>query len=102
MQKVIRFTFLGFHLNSIKDSGLDLNLEETEKHLDKKTLFPFLKEKFGSSLDISIYTPTEIEEMEEFFSGLYCSVDAERKFGIKNDGLSLLIAYCLEGVQQDY
>ena len=101
MRKIVRFTFLGFHLTSIKDSGNSLDLAETQKHLKEKTLFPFLKTKFGDRLDISLYKPEELENIEELFHQLYWNVDSKRKFGIEHDGLSLLIAYCFEGIQQD-
>lgn len=101
MKKIIRFTYLGFYFNSIKDTGEILSIKELYSHLKEKKVFPFLKDKYGDLLDISLYESEDIAYLEEFFYQLYCCVDSERKFGVINDGLCLLIAYCLQGVQED-
>ncbi len=67
MKHPIRFTYLGFHFNSLVDSGEFLNLQETHNQIRKKALFPWLKEKLNDRVDISLFTPHEINEIEEFF-----------------------------------
>lgn len=99
MKHPVKFTFLGFHFNSLLDSGEFLDLKETHQKIKERELFEWLKQKFEDRLDVSLYTETELEELEDFFRGLSWNVDEERKMGVSKNGLCLLLAYCFEGAQ---
>ena len=99
MEHIRKFTSLGFYLNSLIDKGEFIELEETRDHIENKTLFSWLNNKYKYSIDTSLYTSEELNEIITFFEGLSNNVDEERKFGISKNGLSLLLAYCLEGLQ---
>lgn len=101
MKHPVTFTFLGFYLNLLVDSGEFLDLSETHKKLNQGGLFLWLKSLYGDRFDISLYSKTELDAIEEFFGNLSNSVDEERKMGISKNGLCLLVAYCFEGLQQN-
>lgn len=97
----VKYTFLGFYLNSLIDNGEFISLSEIKEKINNKAVFPFLKSKYEDRLDISIYTEEELEKLEEFFFGLYNAVDEQRKMGIEKNGLCLLVAYCFEALQHN-
>lgn len=101
MNSPVRYTFLGFYLNSLVDEGNFLDLEETHQQIRNRTLFKWLKEKFDENIDLSIYSKTELDELQHLFENLSVSTDEERKMGVKKNGLCLLVAYCFQGLQQD-
>jgi len=100
MKHPVKFTFLGFYLNSLVDRGKFVELEEIHKHIRNKTLFSWLGEKYSDYLDLSLYSIDELNEIVGFFDGLSTAVDEERKMGISKNGLCLLVAYCFEGLQR--
>lgn len=101
MKHPVKFTFLGFYFNSLIDSGEFLDIKETNKKIEDRKLFEWLKNLYGDRLDISLYTDVELSKLENFFGSLSWNVDAERKMGVSKNGLCLLVAYCLEGAQCD-
>ncbi len=100
MHKVTRFTHIGFQFNSCKDSGVNLDIEEVQIQIENKNLFPWLQKKLPD-LDISRYSQKELDEIGEYFYQTD-SCYGSNHFGVKNDGLLLLVAYCLEGAQNNF
>jgi hypothetical protein len=101
MRHPLSYTFLGFHLNSLVDSGEYLDYDETTLHIDNKDVLSWLLQKFPSRLDLSLFDDDISEKVESYFESMHNAVDAERKFGVKKNGLCLLIAYCFEAAQRD-
>lgn len=101
MKYPIKYTYLGFYLNSLVDSGEFISLSEVKIEISKRTVLSFLKSKYEDKFDISLYTKAELETIEDFFNGLNHAVDEQRKMGIEKNGLCLLIAYCLEALQNE-
>ena len=99
MEHIRKFTSLGFYLNSLIDKGEFIELEETRDHIENKSLFSWLKKKYEYSMDISLYTSEELNEIIVFFEGLSNTEDEEKTFGVSKNGLCFLLAYCLEGLQ---
>jgi len=97
----VRFTLLSFHFNSLIDQGEFLDIKETYQKIDSGELFNWLKEKFSNRLDLSLYDEDDRKYFTNFFGSLYNAVDAERQFGVIKNGLCLLLAYCIEGIQQN-
>lgn len=100
MTHPITFTYLGFYLNSLVDSNESLDLEETHDKIRTKQLFNWLTKLYPQDLDVSLYTADELRKIEDFFESLSISVDEERKMGVSQNGLCLLVAYCFEGAQR--
>lgn len=99
MNPVIRYTFLAFEINHQIDEGKKLDIEETKSHIVDGTLFDWLKGQYDD-MDLSLYREDEKSKVLELFVSLKENVDSRRKFGVEKDGLSLLLAYCIEGLQQ--
>jgi hypothetical protein len=100
MNETLRFTSLGFHLNALLDRGKALDIDDTRKHVSDGSLFGWLKESFGDDLDLSLYRPDDEAVVLELFGSLSNAVNSRRKFGVEQNGLALVVAYCLEGLQQ--
>jgi hypothetical protein len=100
MNETLRFTLLGFYLNALLDRGDALDIDDTHKHVSDGSLFGWLKENFGGDLDLSLYRPEDEAVVLELFESLSNAVNSRRKFGVEQNGLALLLAYCLEGLQQ--
>jgi hypothetical protein len=69
------------------------------EHSHGSQLFAWLTERFG--IDLSLYGEEEEErEVRELFASLKDTVDSARNFGVRHNGIALLVAYCFEGLQQ--
>ena len=102
MSRTITYTFISFQLNSLLDEGLFLDYQETVQNLEAKTVFDLLKQKFGTQIDLSIVDAKEIRDISDLFLDLVLAVNARRKFGVSKNGISLLLAYCIEGIQREH
>lgn len=101
MKYPVRYTYLGFYLNSLVDNGEFISLFDIKREINKRNVLNFLKSQYEDKFDISLYTEEELEALEEFFHGLNDAVDEQRKMGIEKNGLCLLIAYCFEALQHN-
>jgi len=99
MNPIIRLTFLSFCLNSLLDQELKLDYQETIEQIEKGRIFEWLKTKFGDNIDLSLYETADKEALLELFNNLL-DVNARKKFMVEKNGISLLLAYCIEGVQR--
>ena len=100
--RITKLTFLAFYLNSALDTGKynDITFREVGEEIEKGTIFDFLQTRLVEDIDISIYGPEEKKELLAEWQDLYAAVSAPRKFGVNNNGLCLLVAYLLEGIQR--
>lgn len=98
--KLGKLTFLAFQVNGAVDSGKHshVSFEDVAAHLDAGTIFKYLQETI-EYFDVSIVTEAERTELTEEWYSLWNAVDAHRKFCVDNNGLCLLVAYMLEGIQ---
>ncbi|MDD2625776.1 MAG: hypothetical protein PHR55_03360 [Bacilli bacterium] len=100
MKPTTRLTFLAFYINSLLDQGIDLDYNKTLFHIDNGTILEWLKDEFEDKLDLSLYEYEDKKIIVELFQELYNVVNARKKFLVENNGLSLLLAYCIEGIQR--
>jgi hypothetical protein len=96
-----KFTSLASQLLSLLDAGKKLDMDHTHNHIRDKTLFNWLQEKFPERFDLSSYTKSDLVYIQEQFDTWSHVIDERRKMEIKNNGLCLLIAYCLEAIEGD-
>ena len=99
MKKSTQYTFLCFELNSLLDRGQTLNPGETWAHIEDGSLFDWLKETFKNDFDLSLYTAEELTELIEFLQSLV-GLNTRKKMGVENNGISILLALCVEGIQR--
>ena len=95
-------THLAFQLNAAIDDGAydHLSVAEVKDEIEAGRIFEFLQERLGGDLDLSLLDPPARAELLEQWRDLALAVDERRKFGVRSRGLSLLVAYLLEGVQR--
>jgi hypothetical protein len=95
-------TFVAFYLNGAMDSGRydDLGIDEVKREIEAGTIFPFLRARLGNDIDLSILQPADEAELLAEWQDLLAAVNERRKMGIKRRGLTLLVAYLLEGIQR--
>ena len=100
--RITNLTFLAFYLNAALDTGnyADLSLDVVGTAIDNGTIFDLLAKKLEGDIDLSIFDAAKKAEIIAEWQDLRNAVSARRKFGVENNGLCLLIAYCLEGIQR--
>jgi len=107
MVKTVWLTYLTFELNSLLDQGLRIPLKEALEMCEKKTVFLELEKRFRirkTGLDLSLLDAKTRSEIGDIFSDMAIALgaqDARRKFGVKNNGLCLLIACAQEQIQRE-
>lgn len=67
MKYPVKYSYLGFYLNSIVDNGGFVELDIMKSKIDNKIVFQYLKEKFGDELDISLYTRKKLKKLKIIF-----------------------------------
>jgi hypothetical protein len=100
--RITNFTFLAFFMNAAIDTGKynNISLQEVASHIEKGTIFDFLQTCLGDDIDLSTFEKEKQQQLISEWQDMLQAIDHERKFGIENNGLCLLIAYLLEGIQR--
>lgn len=102
-------TLLGFELNAILDRDHAegshreeaATLDEAYRRIEDGSLFDWLVAyDVDDAVDVSLFGPEDRAAVLEAFRGLANVVDPGRKFGVREGGINLLIAYCFECVQE--
>jgi hypothetical protein len=99
--RITDLTFLAFYLNGAIDTGKYSNItcEQVREAIETRTVFDFLDSHLGMDIDLSIFSAERRKELEEEWNDML-AIRARKKFGVENNGLCLLVAFCLEGIQQ--
>ena len=102
MRPVTRFTSLAFELNHLLDSGISTDLSETKRRIEDRTVLDWLSAIYGPDyrFDISLHSGDDRRELLDSFNSLLEVTNERRKMGIENNGLCLLLGYCIEGAQE--
>jgi hypothetical protein len=100
--RISQLTFLGFYLNGALGSGKydAISINEVKKRIRAHTIFDYLKDKLGSDIDLSALSPKDRQELNKEWEDLADAVDESRKMCVDRNGLCLLVAYILEGIQR--
>ncbi len=99
--KACKYDLLLSGLIAAMDTGKydSLSVEEVKRHAEAGTVQSFLVNYFGKDLDLSLFEPKDWTDISEEWANIHNAVDAERKFGVKNKGIALLMAYTLYGLR---
>ncbi len=89
------FCTLGFHINALVDKGESFSVSDILNKAENKTLIPWLEKK----IDMSLWDNEDKKIMSVEFESLANVIDPERKMGVSNNGLCLLVAFCFEFIQ---
>jgi hypothetical protein len=96
-----KYKFLLWQLIAASDSGKydTLSYEEVWRRANDGNAASFMKETFRGDFDLSVFEPSDWTILNETWANIANAVDARRKFGVENKGVSLLMAYALESFQ---
>jgi hypothetical protein len=96
-----KYRFLLWQLIAAMDTGKydHLRIDDVRLHARGETLSKFLQEQFGAVADFSIYSDQDWKSLNEEAASMENAIDARRKFGVNNRGVSLLMAWASQGVQ---
>jgi hypothetical protein len=98
MDAELRYTQLGFEVIASIDRGISVSVDELRQHIDDDDIFQFLRDK-DPEIDHSLFTAEDRAAVTKFFRQLGSAADARRKYGVQENGLCLLAAYCFEGLE---
>ena len=98
--RITQLTVLGLVLNGAIDSGKYRNVstEDVLTELERGTIFEYLQRILGRNV-FGDFSPQDKQEIREHWEALANVADSKRKFLVENNGLNLLLAYVLEGIQ---
>jgi hypothetical protein len=102
-------TYLGFQLNGWLENGNHgVTFEDVYEGLDNETLWQVINAKVPK-MDLSMFDPAigPTNQGPALIRALRDAADGmrgreRRKYGVESGGLSLLLAFVLEAVQQEY
>jgi hypothetical protein len=94
-------TILASELTRGIDKGATLEPKKLERELDLgNDIFAFLEREFPGVFDFSLLTQIDKEFCTDNFSDIHFAV-GPGKFGIKNNGVAMLLAYTIELIQRE-
>jgi hypothetical protein len=101
--KSYKYRFLLWQLIAALDTGNydGLDIEEVKAHASAGTISKFLVDRFGAGSDFSLFEQPDWASFDETVASMANAIDAWRKFGVQNKGISLLMAYALQGLQME-
>lgn len=99
MDAQLRYTQMGFEILAAIDRGASLDPGELREQIDSGSFFQWLREK-EPDIDQSLYLDEDRTAMLRFFQRRGDVADARRKYGVEENGLGLLAAYCFEGLER--
>ncbi|WP_148654573.1 hypothetical protein [Paraburkholderia caribensis] len=105
--RLVSLTFIGFYLVAAldHDEGDKFTFDDVYSGIENGTLLADLKEKLPDSFDFSLFPPGGAEELAiiEALRPVAGGLEGRerRKTGVENSGLSLLIAFIFELIQQE-
>lgn len=82
-------------LVGLLDQGQHADMDEVGRRLRDGSLFRWLKDEHS----VGVGSEAEVVLLEEF-GRLHDAVEPGRKFGVRRNGLALLLAWCVELYQQ--
>lgn len=102
-------TTLIIQLNKAIDSGKhqDITIDQVHISIEKKSLLRFMKEACGKDIDLSVQLSSSSDfeaKYEERINQIFAAYagDESRRWGVKNSGLCLALAWTNEIVQQHF
>ena len=78
-----------------------LDIEDVRLHARGGMIATYMHETFDKIVDFSFLSDQDWQSLNEDFASMENAIDANRKFGVSNKGISLLMAWTLQGIQQN-
>ncbi|NLX99287.1 MAG: hypothetical protein GXY83_24385 [Rhodopirellula sp.] len=100
--RITKLTSVGFCLNGALGSGKydDISIAEVKKRIEQGDVFNYLESVLGHDVDLTLLSPGDKAELLKEWQDLALAVDEGRKMCVDRNGLCLLVAYLLEGIQR--
>lgn len=98
MRETTRVHLLMIEVNALLDKGDFLDPALVHEAIQQERLLHLLFDTFPT--DLSLFTEGEdAEALHELLGRVENAIDAERKFGVSRNGLSLIMAFCICALQ---
>ena len=100
--QVAALTVIAFHLNRAIESGRHdiVTVDDVRGAVRAGTIFSDLRMQLDLDGDLSLMDAVTEAELLAEWQDMEVSVDLVRSFGIERRGLSLLMAFLIEGIQR--
>lgn len=100
-------TFLVIKMNQLLDNEElrdKLSFDQVRDEVAAGNIIQFLRDIFGDDIDLSLFNEKNESEFNKAMTEISLNLlDREsRKFGVQNNGLCLLVAYCVELIQETW
>ena len=101
--QLFKRTYAAFALTGALDTGRydDLTVEEIRPSIDDGTVFAFLARRLGSDYRLGWFSEDERRELADEWARSSNAIDARRKLLVERNGLCLLLASTINGIQGD-
>lgn len=98
---ISKLSGLAFYLNGALGSGKyeDISVEDVKDAIWKSTIFEYLDERLGLDSGLDLLTPEDRKELNEEWLD-FLVINERRKLCVDRNGLCLLVAFLLEGIQR--
>jgi hypothetical protein len=95
-------TYAAFALTGALDTGRydDLSVDEIRPAIDDGSVFAFLERRLGSDYRLGRLSDGERAELADEWMHCSNAIDARRTSLVERNGLCLLIAYVVNGIQK--
>jgi hypothetical protein len=100
MNPTLRYTQLGFAVAALMDQEEPLDAGQARQYVEDGSLFTWLGRRYDGEVDLSLFGDADREDVLERFRAVSDTTDSRRNFGIENNGLALLAAWCFEVLQE--
>ncbi|MGE8131194.1 hypothetical protein ACQKQD_29860 [Methylobacterium sp. NPDC080182] len=99
---VTALTTIAFHLNRAIESGQHdaVTVDDVRQAVRTGTIFSDLRMQLGIDGDLSLMDAATEAELLTEWQDMEITVDLVRAFGIERRGLSLLMAFLIEGIRR--
>jgi hypothetical protein len=84
------------------DGGARVPIDEMRDQMRNHTVFQFLESRFRNDIDLALFEVADREKLSEEWEDMESAINARRKMGVERDGLCLLLAFLLEGIQRRF
>lgn len=101
---ITKFTVIGFGLNGALGSGKynNISIEKIKSEILKNTIFDYLEKELSDDVDFSYLTKDDKSELNNEWESFVNNIDESRKLCVDKNGICLIMAYILEGIQERF
>lgn len=104
MSRMLRkLTLLASSLNAVIDAGQHVGISKADVYaqIEEKTIFQYLAKRFDNVAGWGLGNFSEEDKWHLLgeWQSMANAIDSQRKLGVSNSGICLLLAYVIEGIQ---